>query len=687
MSIETLKARMTEINDSINLLSGNITGMSVAQIMLRKKLARLNVDNERAAFNTFATEQEDKQEAASAVAKPQVNMSLAQHLVSLTMGDDSESQLETIIAAKGPALRFGQRAPDDLSGDDDTPTTDLSHLPDDPNAVATIYKKPDAAELIVEAKDAQVGSTESFAMNIILNEKQVLAKDMALAGKNFVLIGPAGSGKTTAQRAVAEALLEDKRLGYSTFKTYDELGNRSYKQAPSIAFCAYTRRAAANLAKAVYKSPVLEAALPYNILTIHALLEFEPEEYFCPIEAKMKFRFAPVRTAANPLDITHLVIEEASMLGLDLWEQLYAALPAGVQIIFIGDINQLPPVFGPSILNYALVQLPIVELTTTYRNQGIVLDNAHNILRGDGLEENEHFVIMRGKSPVVLGQQKMSFMLGAVFKQLHELIDSTDGLLSYDPEDCIILSPFNKQDLGTDNLNKWIAQFLGEKRGAIVHELIAGFNKLYLAVGDKVMFNKRDCVVTSIERNVAYHGKEPQLPGSDLSRFGVRIIGKGQSDSLDDISLDYSTFSLEALENDKLERKQQCSHEVKVTYDDGRFDVLRAVGDFGPQVFSLGYALTVHKAQGSEWRKVFLILHKDHAVALYRELFYTAVTRARTKVTIIAKDPTIEKAIKNQRIKGDTLEDKLEFFNSGADMRDGVYASKIQIKENHNGLQ
>jgi hypothetical protein len=63
---------------------------------------------------------------------------------------------------------------------------------------------------------------------------------------------------------------------------------------------------------------------------------------------------------------------------------------------------------------------------------------------------------------------------------------------------------------------------------------------------------------------------------------------------------------------------------------------------------------------------------------LYRELFYTAVTRARTKVTIIAKDAVINKAIKNQRIKGDTIADKIEFFNSGVmdSLREPIYATK-----------
>jgi exodeoxyribonuclease V alpha subunit len=535
---------------------------------------------------------------------------------------------------------------------------------------------PEEVEAEIEAKEMDKGG--QFSLNIQLNEDQLAAKEMAYAGKSFVLTGAAGTGKTTAQRAVAEALLLDNRLSTSRFKTYDSEGRRQYVSAPSIAFCAFTRRAAANLAKAVHKSPILAEKLKNNIMTIHTLLEYEPETYFDAVENKEKFRFAPQRTAQNPLDITHLIIEESSMLdAMTLWQKLYDALPSGVQIIFIGDINQLPPVFGPSILNYALVQLPVIELKKVYRNQGIVLENAHHILKGETLEEDKDFVVVRGKTQVTVGQEKVAATLGALFNQWLD-IRGSDGLPEYDPEDCIILSPFNVQPCGTDNLNKWIAQHLGNRRKAVVHEIIAGFNKLYLAVGDRVMFNKLDGVITDIYRNPNYHGRDPQVAGSDLNRFGTRILGEQGKDSIEDVVLDYSNFSLEALEREKAERKQQASHTVVIKLDNGLREEISATGDFAPQVFSLGYALTIHKAQGSEWRKVFIILHKDHAIMLYRELFYTAVTRARTKVTIVAKDNIIQKAIGNQRIKGNNIAEKIEWFNSGLfdNVREEIRATK-----------
>jgi hypothetical protein len=273
---------------------------------------------------------------------------------------------------------------------------------------------------------------------------------------------------------------------------------------------------------------------------------------------------------------------------------------------------------------------------------------------------------VRGNASGKVGQEKTSIALGHMFEQLADKIDE-NGLPEYDPADCIILSPWNKQHLGTSNMNKWIAQFLGKKRKAVVYEVLAGFNKHYLAEGDKVMYNKMDAVIQKIERNPQYHGRDPQLPGLDLTRFGVRIVGEGTGLDLDeDGDIDYSGFSLEELENESAKKMQQASHKITILTENEGIKILTAVGDYADDVFSLGYALTVHKAQGSEWRKVFIILHQDHAVSLYRELFYTAVTRARTKVCIIAKDIVLKKAIANQRIKGNTMADKIAYFNSGA---------------------
>ena len=502
---------------------------------------------------------------------------------------------------------------------------------------------------------------KTFSLNITLNKEQEFARELAFAGKTFVITGAAGTGKTTCQRSVAKSLLLQGKLSVHNFRIQGSCGERW--TGPSVAFIAYTRIASGNLKKAIWKDPELRDTFVHNITTLHNLLEYTPEIYWCYEENKEKFRFIPRRNAANPLDITHLVIEEASQVDLDLWSKLFSALRKGTQIIFLGDINQLQPVFGASILNYALTQLPVVELTTVYRQKegSLILDNAHNILKGKSLVEGPKFKIVRGGDKQ-FSQEKLATSLATTINKWEELGE-------YDPEQDIILSPFNKQALGTDNMNKWISQHLGQKREAIVYHIIAGITQVYPAVGDRVFYNKRVGIVKEINRNMEYQGKAPQVPSKNLTRFGTYIHANNKTEEENEEEFHlagYENIDLEKLmeENSKEDLVRQASHCVTLSMEDDEEETLSAVGDFNTQKFSLGYCLTVHKAQGCEWRHVYIILHKDHSIMAYRELLYTAVTRASEKVVIIAKDFMLEKAIGTQRIKGNTLKDKIEYFNA-----------------------
>lgn len=515
-------------------------------------------------------------------------------------------------------------------------------------------------------------TSKTFSLSISLNNEQLLAKQLAFEGKSFVLTGAAGTGKTTACREIAKSLIEQNLLSTHTFRI---AGTSERITAPSVAFCAYTRIASGNLRRAIHKDKNLEELLTHNITTIHNLLEYAPETYWCYEENKEKFRFIPKRTASNPLDITHLIIEESSMVGLDLWDKLFSALRSNTQIIFLGDINQLQPVFGASILNYALTQLPVVELKEVYRQAGdsTVLENAHNILKGKKLKEAEDFVIMRGGDKQH-GQGKMAQAIAG-------FLNKAEQTGEYDPEQDIILSPFNKQDLGTDNMNKWISQHLGEKRNAIVFQVKAGMTTLYLAIGDKVLYNKRVGIIKTISHNGEYHGSSCLSPSPSLSRFGFyKDIDIDMNEEAKDGEIDYTNLDLDKLlekeEGEKEDKVRQASHVVTLEMEEGEEETLSAVGDFSSSIFSLGYALTVHKAQGCEWRHVYIILHKDHSIMAHRELLYTAVTRAAKKVVLIAKDFMIEKAISVQRIKGNSLADKIEFFNAKISLEDNIKCTK-----------
>jgi len=528
------------------------------------------------------------------------------------------------------------------------------------------------------SEEAKEEKAKTFALSIVLNERQQFGVDFVKARKPFVYTGAAGTGKTTGCREIVKAALTEDAdwLGSHSFN----VGGGEHTTGPGVAVCSYTRRATANIRRALHADPFLESSLPHNIITIHKLLEYQPIFFFNTETGKDTMRFEPQRTASNPLTIKLLIIEEASMLGLDLWEKLYDALLPGIVIIFVGDINQLPPVFGKSIMNYALAQLPIVELTEVYRqalDSGIIV-NAHRILKGETLEANKDTEIVVGKSITKAGQDKTARALGgAFFPALFERGE-------YDPEQDIILSPWNKQALGTNNLNCWISQFLGVKRNAMVYEVFAGRRTMYLAVGDRVMYEKRDGVIKTISHNGSYLGRIPQPAGSDLSRFGVRIMGAdaAKHEDFDQMVAGYANFDADAPLDE--EKKLQSSHVVTLELDDGEEVSLSAVGDFADQVFSLGYAITVHKAQGCEWRKVFLILHADHSIGsfLTRELLYTAVTRAKEKLIVIAKPDIIAKCVRNQSIKGATLEEKIQSINSGAKNIGAYQVTKpIQTKQ------
>lgn len=527
----------------------------------------------------------------------------------------------------------------------------------------------EAAAVTAIVKEIVETPTETFSLSIVLNKDQQLAKELAFQGKSFVLTGAAGTGKTTAQREIAAELIRQNQLGIHSFRIQ---GSGMRVDAPSIAFCAYTRIASGNLRRAIHKDPALEAVLTHNVTTIHNLLEYTPETYWDYEKNKESFRFVPKRTASNPLDITHLVIEESTMLGAaDLWPQLFAALRPGVQIIFIGDINQLQPVFGASVFNYALTQLPVVELKQVYRQKegSSILDNAHRILAGNTqLIEDANFKIIQGGT-VQHGQAKLAQSLGVTIPKWYEAGE-------YDPDQDIILSPWNKHDLGTDNLNKIVAQFMGDMRGATVFEIITGISKQYLAVGDRVLFNKQVGYITSIRRNLGYYGKQAKPESKDLLRFGA------YRSSTSSVEEEFELAGYENIDIDKMieeedgEKKRQASHVVELEMETGATEVLSAVGDFSPQVFSLGYALTVHKAQGCEWRKVFFVLHKDHSISANRELLYTAVTRSREQCVLIAKDFMIEKAIKIQRIKGNSVAEKIAYFNSGITLDPNLRVTK-----------
>lgn len=505
---------------------------------------------------------------------------------------------------------------------------------------------------------------------IQLDASQLRAVDLFLSGKSFVIIGKAGTGKSTIVQAGKLLLLSRTRWESIAYRIK---GKGRHETAPSIATVAFTNHASDNIREKLVSHPTLAESFGIcapNITTIHNLLEYTVEFITCPNTGETKRRYYPTRDKIKKLEITHLVLEEASMVGvgdLSIWQQLFDALPSGIQLIFLGDINQLPPVIGKSILSYALQELPVAELTTVHRCalNNPIIRQALNCIEGRKIEQDwdaesgEGVRVFNGKAKTKLCKDYYQI---AFTRLMAKMIEEEQ----FDPMVDMVLSPFfkpNPRAISACNLAKQIAGIMARKNRAVVYEIQTGFQRIYLAVGDRVMIDKTEGIVARIETNGSYTGKTPKPPSAYMDYNGE--YWQGEEEELE-TSYNYDALNLDSLmDTDQEERKRAASHVVyiKQKHEELGEVMCSTLSDFGG--LSLGYALSVHKAQGSEWPNVVLALHGSNSMLLFRELLYTGMTRAKKRLDILAQADVLEKARTTQRIKGNSLADKIEFFNGG----------------------
>lgn len=506
-------------------------------------------------------------------------------------------------------------------------------------------------------------TTDKYGNSITYNTQQQAFIDLATTGQSCVLIGAAGTGKTTCMKGTVTALIQSGRAG-----TIESDGHKHLIHGtPGIVIVAYTRRAVNNIRRNMPED------MQGNCITIHKLLEYAPVSFTITDpetgEEKNKFQFLPSRNTINPLppSIHTIIFEESSMIGTPLYQEVMEACPHNPQQIFLGDICQLPPVFGPAILGFKLSTLPVVELTEVYRQalESPIIRLAHRILSGKPIEATE-FAEWKTPDQLTLHPWKKALHADIALLTLAKFFEQAIKNNVYDPEEDIILIPFNKS-CGTDELNKHIANFIARTRKAVTHEIIAGFNKHYFSVGDKCMFEKEDCIIQSIKPNIEYSGATYKTASSLLDYWGhIQIpsdpsmqqpLTDDQPQSDDDI--DFLLAQAAAVGDE--DRVRAASHVITLLkLDSGTEVTVDTSADINN--LSLGYALTVHKSQGSEWRKVFCCFHQSHATMIQRELLYTAITRAREELYVICEPDTFVKGINNQRIKGNTLAEKAEYF-------------------------
>lgn len=516
------------------------------------------------------------------------------------------------------------------------------------------------------------------------NEEQLDGIAKARKRDSFNLIGAAGTGKTTTTKEIVRILIAENLVPMLSMDT-----KYLQKGKPGIVLTSFTRRAVRNLRRAV------SADVQMHCVTLHKLLEYEPQFYEVWDESTQKMRntmrFEPARNRNNrlPSTLKTIIIDESSMVSVDLFLKLLEALPdpKAVQFIFIGDLHQLPPVYGQAILGFKLLELKTVELTKIYRQaaKSPIISLAHRIKNGEDIENVKNETIKNEQGMVTIHNWKKPLsdfdaMRAAGFF-LRDLITKGD----YDEEEDIILCPQEKTKnlaFGTNEFNNVVAQTLGDKRSAVVFEIVSGYEKHYYAVGDRLLVGREDAIITNITRNAKFFGKRPRPASKDLCRDGSYRKAVTETVADDDMDVDAILESFTLVTDKDEDRKQEASHIVEVELlDSGIKEVISTAGEINATQFA--YCLTVHKSQGSEWSRVFFLTHQSHVVMWSRELLYTAITRARNSLYLIIEPDrpgrrgTLWKAAKSPRIKGDTLAEKAEYFKGKKD----DYDNKVKNTE------
>lgn len=526
-------------------------------------------------------------------------------------------------------------------------------------------------------------SKDKYGNVIHPNAEQIQAIKLALSGESFCLTGPAGSGKTTTVRMIIEALLTSSRN-----VIMDGISHKHLKSGtPGIMACAFTNKAVDNVKRN------LPPELQGNALTFHKALEYEPVYYDVVDEKgapKKTMSFEPARDRYNtlPIQLYTVFLEETTMLDVALWNKFIDALPetthSKLQIIMLGDIQQLPPVFGKSIFIHAMQKgITTVELVEIYRQalESPIIALATAVREGKQIPVGKfpEYALDKmadNKGKVTFQPWKKSLDEMQAIRVMHSWLPGMIDAGHYLPDEDIILTPFNKS-FGTVALNEIVANHVAKKLNAEVWEIFTGMKKVYFRVNERVLYNKSEARIVKIEPNPAYYGKQPRKPSNTMDYKGVEkdptkhlntfsLTEEQEQEALNRI--DRMLASFEDHTSDDAPVAQAASHKVTVRSEDTGLEyVLTSSGEITN--LALGYAITVYKAQGSEYRRVFAITHKSQAVAIFREMIYTMFTRAREELFIVCEPNFLVQGVNTQKVPGKNVAEKIAAFDREAKLQ------------------
>lgn len=414
----------------------------------------------------------------------------------------------------------------------------------------------------------------------------------------LILTGSAGSGKTTTVECMIYVLQR-------YFEKREEM---------SFMLAAPTGKAAKRLTEIT----------GFEAMTIHRLLQFSYEN--------KGFFYRQ----GNELPYDLIVIDESSMLSIDLAHALFTAISPGTTVVMIGDTQQLPSVGAGNVLDDMIKSdvIKVVKLNVIKRQAD-----------GSGIISNANRII-NGEMPEIINENKDFFIIeeddkNKVVKKTLEALTRLMTAYNYSIDDIQVICPQKTSEIGTYEMNKAIQDMVNPitcgkpeiKRGNSVFR--EGDKVIHLSNNYETPHYQRDAITgkyTAEENCGVFNGDIGRI--IEISKINDIIIDTDDEENDNDKKVN---------DNDK---KVNDEKRVAVQYDD--FIVIYQISEL--EEIDLAYSLTVHKMQGSQCEAAIILCHMRNYIMLNRNLGYTAVTRAKKMACIIGQKKAVKVMVSNVKI-------------------------------------
>ena len=300
------------------------------------------------------------------------------------------------------------------------------------------------------------------------------------------------------------------------------------------------------------------------------------------------------RNAGQPLRCDLLLIDESSMIDMMLMASILDALPGNASLVLVGDADQLPSVGAGTVFRDVVEcrSVPVARLSHIYRQArgSLIVENAHRILHGEQPEAPAE--AEPGQDFFLAFEEDPERIVAMVKMLVRERIPKRFG---FDPvADVQVLAPMHRGTAGVGNLNRQLQELLNPGRTGL------RVGDQTFRVGDKVMQIRNDY--------------DKEVWNGDVGRIA---------------SVDTTDKSIEVSFDDRL----LCYLPEELT------DLV------------LAYASSIHKAQGSEYPAVVVVLAREHYIMCQRNLLYTAVTRGKALTVVVGSRSAVRRAVENDQVK------------------------------------